>query len=93
MASQDLRLTKIATTLGDSGSTGLADGHRLPKSDPRIHALGEVDELSSCLGELARRWPGYPALLRVVRVSLFDIGAHLAMPGALIGHWAKPSRC
>lgn len=75
------RLTSIVTKTGDAGSTGLADGSRVVKSDPRIHALGDVDELSSCLGELARRWPAHPPLLRASRAALFDIGAHLAMPG------------
>ncbi|MDR2991569.1 MAG: ATP:cob(I)alamin adenosyltransferase, partial [Burkholderiaceae bacterium] len=36
------RLTRISTRTGDGGSTGLADGRRVPKDHPRIRALGEV---------------------------------------------------
>ncbi|NDF69544.1 MAG: ATP:cob(I)alamin adenosyltransferase [Betaproteobacteria bacterium] len=46
------RLTHITTRSGDAGETGLADGTRVPKTDPRIHALGDVDELNSQLGVL-----------------------------------------
>ncbi|MHC4799588.1 MAG: ATP:cob(I)alamin adenosyltransferase, partial [Planctomycetota bacterium] len=35
---------------GDGGETSLFDGTRVPKDDPRIIALGDVDELDSLLG-------------------------------------------
>ena len=44
---------KIYTKTGDSGETGLFDGTRVSKSDPRVAAYGEVDELNAWLG-LAR---------------------------------------
>ena len=40
------RLTQIITKTGDSGTTGLGDGSRVPKSSLRIIAIGEVDELN-----------------------------------------------
>jgi cob(I)alamin adenosyltransferase len=40
----------ITTKTGDEGSTDLWSGGRVPKDDPRIEALGCVDELSSLLG-------------------------------------------
>jgi ATP:cob(I)alamin adenosyltransferase len=40
----------ITTKTGDDGTTGLWSGQRVPKDDPRIEAIGEVDELSSFLG-------------------------------------------
>ena len=46
------RLTKIYTRTGDAGTTGLADGSRVPKDAPRIEAIGAVDELNSVLGVL-----------------------------------------
>ena len=46
------RLSKIATRTGDDGSTGLGDGSRTAKDHPRIHALGDVDELNSHVGLL-----------------------------------------
>ena len=46
------RLTKIYTRTGDGGTTGLADGSRVPKDSPLIEAIGAVDELNSALGVL-----------------------------------------
>ncbi|NCN89317.1 MAG: ATP:cob(I)alamin adenosyltransferase, partial [Gallionella sp.] len=54
-----MRLSKITTRTGDNGTTGLADGSRLPKNHPRIVAIGSVDELNSQLGVLlAETLPG-----------------------------------
>ena len=44
---------KIYTRTGDTGETSLFDGTRARKSDPRVDAYGEVDELNAWLG-LAR---------------------------------------
>ena len=41
---------KIYTRTGDAGDTGLFDGTRVLKSDPRVDAYGEVDELNAWLG-------------------------------------------
>jgi cob(I)alamin adenosyltransferase len=43
----------IVTKTGDSGTTGLMYGHRVPKTHPRVEACGAIDELNSALG-LAR---------------------------------------
>jgi cob(I)alamin adenosyltransferase len=43
----------IVTKTGDSGTTGLMYNRRVPKSDPRVEACGNVDELNAALG-LAR---------------------------------------
>lgn len=78
------RLSRIYTRTGDDGSTGLADGSRVPKDSLRIQAIGEVDELNSHLGVvLAHDLP--PAMrecLIDVQHALFDIGGELAVPGA-----------
>ncbi len=42
----------IATKQGDGGKTDMLFGCRIPKSHPRIHALGAVDELNAALGLL-----------------------------------------
>jgi cob(I)alamin adenosyltransferase len=42
----------IATRKGDTGETDLLFGSRCPKSHPRVHALGAVDELNASLGPL-----------------------------------------
>ena len=41
---------KIYTKTGDRGETGLFDGTRVVKSDPRVDAYGDVDELHASLG-------------------------------------------
>ena len=41
---------KIYTKTGDDGTTGLQNGSRISKSNPRILAYGAVDEINSYLG-------------------------------------------
>ena len=43
----------IVTKTGDSGTTGLMYGRRVPKTHPRVEACGAIDELNAALG-LAR---------------------------------------
>ena len=40
----------IVTKTGDSGTTGLMFGRRVPKNHPRVEAYGTVDELNAALG-------------------------------------------
>lgn len=40
----------IVTKTGDSGTTGLMYGRRVPKNHPRVEAYGSVDELNAALG-------------------------------------------
>ncbi|MEY4751923.1 MAG: hypothetical protein RIQ60_4137 [Pseudomonadota bacterium] len=77
------RLTQITTRTGDDGTTGLADGSRLPKHHLRIHALGDVDELNSHLGVLlAEPLPhDVRELLVLIQHQLFNLGGELSMPG------------
>ena len=77
------RLTRVVTRTGDEGTTGLADGTRLPKDHPRITALGSVDELNSHLGVLlAEPLPAsIQTVLLQIQNDLFDLGGTLAIPG------------
>ncbi len=77
------RLSQIATRTGDDGTTGLGDGTRVAKSDRRIAALGDVDELNSTLGViLAEPLPDdVRELLVVVQHELFNLGGELSIPG------------
>ena len=75
------RVTRVTTGSGDDGTTGTADGRRLPKSHPRIEALGAVDELNSHLGLLRAQLPesgDIRELFGEVQQELFDLGAGLA---------------
>ena len=78
------RLSKIYTRTGDRGTTGLADGSRLDKDDPRVEAMGDVDELNTCVGAVLLHDLSAPVRGRLIDVqhALFDIGGELAMPGA-----------
>ncbi len=77
---------KIYTRTGDSGETSLFGGTRARKSDPRVDAYGEVDELNAWLG-LACASPLDPALteeLVHLQRDLFALGAQLADPNEKI---------
>lgn len=77
------RLTKIYTRTGDKGSTGLADGSRVPKDHRRIEVLGCLDELNSLIGlVMVQAEPETPPELAHIQNRLFDLGAELAIPGA-----------
>lgn len=43
-------MTRIYTRTGDKGETSLFSGKRVKKTNSRIRALGELDELNSCIG-------------------------------------------
>ncbi len=78
------RLTSITTRGGDRGETGLAGGRRLAKDDPRIEAIGTIDELNCWIGLL--RCHLEPAdilnhLLEEVQQQLFELGGELASEG------------
>ena len=93
------RLSSIVTRTGDAGSTGLGDGSRVSKADPRVVAMGDVDELNSNLGLLvalgvpqdeqlgAERAMG--PLLAGIQQDLFDLGGELSIPGFTL---LKPER-
>ena len=74
------RISRVATRSGDDGTTGIAGGVRLPKDDPRIEALGAVDELNCQLGLLSALVADSEAGRQVeeVQQDLFDLGAVLA---------------
>jgi len=79
------RLSKIYTRTGDDGSTGLADGSRLPKNALRIGAIGDVDELNCHIGVLIEQLEPEDPLatgLRSIQHHLFDLGGELAIPGS-----------
>ena len=77
------RLTRITTRTGDAGETGLGDGSRVSKDDPRIRALGDIDELNSFVGLLLAE--ELPAAVRdalvQVQHDLFDLGGEVSIPG------------
>lgn len=76
---EPVRLTRIYTGGGDAGETSLGDGSRVAKTDRRVEAVGDVDELNSAIG-WALAAEGAPMLLGRIQNELFDLGADLATP-------------
>lgn len=80
------RLSAISTRTGDGGTTGLGDGSRVSKSDLRVAAMGDVDELNCAIGLLIaigvpRDNVAMHELLANVQQDLFDLGGELSIPG------------
>jgi cob(I)alamin adenosyltransferase len=73
---------KIYTRTGDSGETALFDGTRVQKSDPRVAAYGDLDELNAWLGLVIAHLndDDVAPKLRHIQRDLFAIGARLADP-------------
>lgn len=73
---------KIYTRTGDAGETSLFDGRRVSKSDPRVDAYGEVDELSAAIGVALAGGvdADIAAMLESIARDLFAVGGRLADP-------------
>ena len=80
------RLTKIYTKTGDHGTTGLGDGNRIKKNDPRMEVIGDIDELNCNVGVLlSEDLPKEVSnLLLRIQNCLFDLGGELSIPGSEI---------
>lgn len=80
------RLSKIATRTGDTGTTGLTDGSRVPKQHLRVCAMGDVDELNSQIGVVLTH--ELPDVVRAKLAStqhlLFNVGGELSWPGGTL---------
>ena len=82
------RLSKIYTRTGDDGTTGLGDGARVPKTSPRVEAMGAVDELNSVIGMLltASLPDQIRETLSAIQHALFDLGGEISLPGQQLVH-------
>jgi cob(I)alamin adenosyltransferase len=93
----------IYTKTGDNGTTSLANGERVSKTDPRIEAYGTADELNSYFGwlrallEQVGNQPSgevqsgvsvHISQLAVVQNKLFNLGAMLSCAP---GQWITPA--
>ncbi len=80
-----VRLTRIYTRGGDRGETSLGSGARVAKHDPRIAALGSIDEANAVIGLARLHTRGQAdaqadAMLARIQNDLFDLGADLCTP-------------
>lgn len=73
---------KVYTKTGDTGTTALFGGTRVPKHHIRIESYGTVDELNSHIGLIRDQEinPLYKNVLIEVQDRLFTAGAILATP-------------
>ena len=78
-------ISKVYTKTGDSGKTSLVGGQKVLKSNIRINAFGEIDELNSvvgiCVEELKLQKYDFSKLiesLHRVQNDLFNLGTILA---------------
>jgi cob(I)alamin adenosyltransferase len=77
-----VKLTRIYTRTGDSGTTRLGDNSEVLKTDLRLAAYADVDELNSSLGVVLAGAVSdeVRAVLNRVQNELFDVGADLCTP-------------
>ena len=78
-------ISKVYTKTGDDGKTSLVGGQKVLKSNIRIHAYGEIDELNSviglCIEELKLLDQNFNSLIKsLIRIQndLFNLGTILA---------------
>ena len=73
---------KVYTKTGDTGTTALFGGTRVPKHHIRIESYGTVDELNSHIGLIRDQEINqlYKNVLVEVQDRLFTVGAILATP-------------
>lgn len=71
---------KIYTKTGDSGTTSLIGGTKVPKSHLRIESYGTIDELNSYLGLVRDLLTDEPCRDMILEIQdrLFTIGSSLA---------------
>ena len=86
---------KVYTGTGDKGKTSLFSGERLIKSDPRIEAYGEIDELNSFIGTVKAAWeiddPELDRQIDCIQGRLLEAGAWMATtPGTSSASFLTP---
>jgi cob(I)alamin adenosyltransferase len=73
---------KVYTKTGDTGTTALFGGTRVPKDHARIESYGTVDELNSFIGLIRDQEINqhFKDILIEIQDRLFTVGAILATP-------------
>lgn len=82
----DMAAISITTKTGDSGTSGLANGERLPKNSPVFEVIGTLDELNSWIGLIVaqlskttdKKLKKEREFLLTIQDTLFYIGAEVA---------------
>lgn len=76
-----VRINRVYTRTGDTGTTALGGGQRVPKDSLRIETYGTVDELNSVIGVAIAA--GLDASMReqfhIIQNLLFNLGSDLCI--------------
>jgi len=77
-----MRISRVITKKGDSGTSQLSDGTTLPKADIHFECLGTLDELNAALGLVRSGSPPDTIGDEIQRIQndLFNLGGELASP-------------
>ena len=87
-------MNQIYTKTGDHGQTSLRGGVRVPKTDPRIEANGQIDHLNACLGIVRAMLTAHEAacsLILQVQEQLMVVMSHIATPAGQTN--PRPLQC
>lgn len=76
-----VRINRVYTRAGDTGTTALGGGQRVPKESLRIDAYGTVDELNSVIGVAvaAGLHPSMRERFHIIQQVLFNLGSDLCI--------------
>ena len=82
-----MRITKVYTRTGDDGTTGLANGKRVPKDSKRVRLLGSLDELNASIGValVENLNKDITSVLQDVQNDLFNIGGEVSVVDKELG--------
>lgn len=77
---ENVKKSNVYTRRGDTGTTGLVGGQRIPKSHSRLEAYGTSDELNSFLGLLLTYLTDEDDrhMVEDIQNTLFSVGCELA---------------
>ena len=75
-----MKKSTLYTGSGDSGTTSLIGGHRVPKTHQRLETYGTIDELNSWIGLFITETEDTNVmdLMKFVQHTLFAVGSYLA---------------
>lgn len=77
-------MVKLYTKKGDRGQTSLFSGRLAAKFEPRVAAVGDLDELSASIGLARIAYPPANEFLRAVQRALYSISAIVSAEGRQI---------
>ena len=77
-----MRITKVTTKTGDTGTTSLGSGERVKKDHPRVNLLGDLDHLNSVVGWTITVFSDNHIIeeLKKIQQDIFNISGDISLP-------------